>query len=251
MAHTEIRVTIDRPLSEVFTTYTRADAFHWSDMRNVRWTQGRPWEVGSRLHIEFEEMDLVTVDQVLTEFQPNRLVCFISHFGGVTMQSRVQFRAVSEGVTEVHTDLEFVGTFSRIAGVPLKANIERGARRVYAALKRECEQQVGRRQRRSTRVPLSVEIEAQGIDEPVICGGKTVVVNCHGALISTASALLLQTRIEVRVIPTKKRALADVVHIQPGQPRLYGIGLLEPQNIWGLSPPPRDWLASELHGPSE
>lgn len=250
MAHTEIRVTINRPLSEVFAVYTRPDAFHWSDMRNVAWTKGQPWQVGSRLRIEIQDVFAVTVDQVLTDFKPDSLVCFISHFGGVTMQSRVQFRALSDRVTEVHTDLEFVGTFSRMAGVPLRANIERGARRVYEALKHECEQ-VTAAQRRSTRVPFRVGIEALGIAEPVQCRGETVVVNCHGALISTSVALQLRTRIEVRVIPTQKQALADVVHVDPAQPRLCGIGLLEPQNIWGLSLPPRDWLESDSHLASE
>ncbi len=243
MARTEIRVSIERPLAEVFATYTRRDAFHWSDLRNVRWTKGKPWEVGSRLQIELEDAFPVTVDQVLTEIRTNSLVSFISHFGGVTMQSRVQFRALSDNVTEVYTELEFVGTFSRIAGVPLKANIERGARRVYQDLKRECERQVAPKQRRSTRVPLKVNIEAQGIGEPVQTGGETIVVSCHGALISTVVALPLRTRIEVRVVETQKMALADVVHVDAEQPWLCGIGLLQPQNIWGVSSPPQDWPA--------
>jgi hypothetical protein len=54
MAHTEIRVTINRPLSEVFAVYTRPDAFHWSGMRNVAWTKGKPWEVGSRFVSKFK-----------------------------------------------------------------------------------------------------------------------------------------------------------------------------------------------------
>lgn len=250
MAHTEIRVTIYRPLSEVFAVYTRPDAFHWSEMRNVAWSKGKPWEVGSRLRIEIQDVVPVTVDQVLTDFKPGSLVCFISHFGGVTMQSRVQFRALSDRVTEVNTDLEFVGTFSRMAGVPLRANIERGARRVYEALKRECEQ-VTTTQRRSTRVPLRVDIEALGIAEPMQCKGETVIVNCHGALISTPIALQLRKRIEVRVIRTQKHALADVVHVDPARPRLYGIGLVTPQNIWGVPLPPHDWLASDWQAASE
>ncbi len=243
MALTEIRVSIDRPLAEVFATYTRRDAFGWSSMRNVRWTQGKPWEVGSRLHIEFQDMVPVVVDQVLTAFQTNSLVSFISHFGGVTMQSLVQFRSLSDKVTEVHTQLEFVGTFSRIVGVPLRANIERGARHVYEDLKRVCEQQVAPQKRRSTRVPLQIDIEAQGIREKVQTEGKTVVVNCHGALLSTVLALPMRTSIEVHVIQTDRRALADVVDVDTEQPRLCGIGLLQPQNIWGLSSPPGDWLA--------
>jgi hypothetical protein len=95
--------------------------------------------------------------------------------------------------------------------------------------------------RRSTRVRLKVVIEAQGIAEPLTCAGETIVVNRHGALISTAVALRVGMKIEIRVILTDKRAPADVVYVDPEQPRLCGIGLEKPQNIWGLSLPPDDW----------
>jgi hypothetical protein len=95
--------------------------------------------------------------------------------------------------------------------------------------------------RRSTRVRLKVLIEAQGIAEPLTCQGETSVVNIHGALISTAVPLRVGMRIEILVIPTGKRATADVVYVDPDQPRVCGIGLVKPENIWGLSLPPDDW----------
>lgn len=95
--------------------------------------------------------------------------------------------------------------------------------------------------RRSTRVRLKVLIEAQGIAEPLTCQGETIVVNRHGALISTAVALLVGMRIEIHVIPTDKHAPADVVYVDPDRPQVCGIGLVKPQNIWGLPVPPDDW----------
>jgi len=95
--------------------------------------------------------------------------------------------------------------------------------------------------RRSTRVRLRVVIEAHGVTQPSTCEGETIVVNCHGALISTTVMLRVGMRIEVRVIQTDKRALADVVYIDPEQPRICGIGLVQPENIWGLFAPPDDW----------
>jgi|SRR5271169_3465154 len=95
--------------------------------------------------------------------------------------------------------------------------------------------------RRSTRVRLKVIIEAQGIAEPLTCQGETNIVNLHGALISTAVPLRVGMRIEIHVIPTDKHAPADVVYVDPDQPRVCGIGLLKPENIWGLSFPPDDW----------
>ena len=98
-----------------------------------------------------------------------------------------------------------------------------------------------RESRRSTRVRLKVAIEAQGLTEPLTCEGETITVNLHGALLSTAVPLRVGMRIEIRVILTDKRASAEVVYVDPEHPRLCGIGLAKPKNIWGVSLPPDDW----------
>jgi len=84
-------------------------------------------------------------------------------------------------------------------------------------------------------------VEAQGLGEPLQCEGETVVVNFHGALISTAVPLRVGMGIELRVFITGKRARATVVFVDPEQPRFCGIALQQPQNIWGVSLPPADW----------
>jgi hypothetical protein len=98
-----------------------------------------------------------------------------------------------------------------------------------------------RESRRSTRVRLKVEIEARGLSEPLTCEGETLVVNLHGALILTAVALRVGMKISVHVRLTDKRAAAEVVYVDPDQPRHCGINLERPENIWGLSLPPDDW----------
>ena len=99
--------------------------------------------------------------------------------------------------------------------------------------------------RRSTRVRLKVVIEAQGLTEPLTCQGETIVVNLHGALIATDVPLHVGMKIAIHVILTDKRAPAEVVYIDPEQPRHCGIGLTKPRNIWGLSLPPDDWHEGE------
>jgi hypothetical protein len=47
--------------------------------------------------------------------------------------------------------------------------------------------------------------------------------------------------VEIQVILTDKRAAATVVYVDPDQPRHCGIGLEQPQNIWGVSLAPDDW----------
>lgn len=99
--------------------------------------RGRPWEEESRLSIEIDGNS--TVDQVLMHFESNRRVEFISHFAGVTLETRVIFRAASERETEIDVQLEFVGVFSRIAGFAIDKAIQESTRKFFEDLKRECE----------------------------------------------------------------------------------------------------------------
>ena len=92
---------------------------------------------------------------------------------------------------------------------------------------------------------MKIRVEAKGLAEPLTCEGETMVVSLHGALILTTVTLRVGMRIELHVILTDKRALADVVYVDPDQPRQCGIGLLEPNNIWGVSIPPADWATDD------
>ena len=104
---------------------------------------------------------------------------------------------------------------------------------------------IARENRRSTRVRMKVQIAAQAVTEPLTCEGETIVVNLHGALISTATPLRVGMKIEIHVVMTDKHALAQVVYIDPDHPRFCGIGLEKPQNIWGVPLPPQDWSESD------
>lgn len=52
-----------------------------------------------------------------------------------------------------------------------------------------CAESTARENRRSTRVRMQVQIAAQAVTDPLTCEGETIVVNLHGALISTAVPL--------------------------------------------------------------
>ena len=108
-----------------------------------------------------------------------------------------------------------------------------------------CADATARENRRSTRVRMKIRIAAHAMTEPLVCEGETIVVNLHGALISTSIPLRVSMRIEIVVIGTDKRALAQVVYVDPEMPRLCGIGLDKAQNIWGVSLPPDDWQESD------
>jgi hypothetical protein len=95
--------------------------------------------------------------------------------------------------------------------------------------------------RRSARVRLKILIEVQGVTEPLMCEGEIIVVNLHGALILTAVALRIGMKVSIYVQMTDRQAAAEVVYVDPDQPRHCGIKLAKPKNIWGISLPPDDW----------
>ena len=108
-----------------------------------------------------------------------------------------------------------------------------------------------RESRRSTRVSLRVTIDACGISEPLSCEGETIMVNLHGALISTPVVLKVGTIIEIEVYLTGKRARAMIVYVDPNKPLHCGIALAKPENIWGVSLPPDDWREGDSESAPE
>lgn len=98
-----------------------------------------------------------------------------------------------------------------------------------------------RENRRSTRVPLKIDIKVEGGPKSLTCEGETIVVNLHGALISTATGLKVGMKISIHVFLTDKRAAARVVYVNPENPLNCGIELDQPRNIWGVPLPPDDW----------
>jgi len=94
---------------------------------------------------------------------------------------------------------------------------------------------------------MKVVIEAKGATEPWTCDGETIIVNLHGALISTAGPLRKGMKIQIHVFMTNTRGAADVVHVDPERPLLCGVGLQIPENIWGVEAPPDDWQEEDAH----
>jgi hypothetical protein len=92
---------------------------------------------------------------------------------------------------------------------------------------------------------LKVAIEVQGVNEPLKCEGETIIVNLNGALISTDVGLNVGMKVEIQVHVTGKRTQATVVYVDAEHPLECGIGLANPENIWGLALPPEDWFEDE------
>jgi len=95
--------------------------------------------------------------------------------------------------------------------------------------------------RRSTRLPLDVLVEVQG--DGFAYAGETITVNLHGGLIRISAPLNVADRVTVYVHRTGKSARGVVVFADTGSSE-FGLELERPENIWGITSPPRDWTAS-------
>ena len=99
--------------------------------------------------------------------------------------------------------------------------------------------------RRSSRVPLVISLLIAGVHPKTgvrfEAMGKTLVVNRHGALISTISALMVGMRLCITVETSGKSVWARVVWDTAQNEGRYGIELDAPDNPWGISPD--DWVA--------
>lgn len=101
--------------------------------------------------------------------------------------------------------------------------------------------------RRSTRVPLRVAIAIESGAERLRFEGETVVVNLHGALLSTAIGLKVGMKLSIHVYLTDKHSKAHVAYVDPENALRCGVELDQPKNIWGVPLPPADWDETAVH----
>jgi Polyketide cyclase / dehydrase and lipid transport len=136
----EFQIVVNCPLEKVFSIYQ--DIERWSNRSvfgDIRWAQGPPWEPGSRLRIDTRHPIRSTVDQVVTAFERNQRVSYISHVLGITCETRVTFVPVADDRTAVNVGMELVGTLSRALGFAIEPLIEKATKEFFADLKKECE----------------------------------------------------------------------------------------------------------------
>lgn len=110
--------------------------------------------------------------------------------------------------------------------------------------------------RRSSRVAIAIPISISGKDAADIAfkeKARTIVINKHGAKVSTFHHLALGTELTVENQLLGRSAQATVVWLgdrrAPKGPMEIGIQLAEAQNLWGIELPPEDWQEGPPIGP--
>ncbi len=73
------------------------------------WTEGKPWQVGSRLRYVVTQPVAATVSAVVTVFDPPFKIGLLNHSSGVTVQQMVTFTRLNSGVTRAAIVMDAVG----------------------------------------------------------------------------------------------------------------------------------------------
>jgi hypothetical protein len=136
----EFEVAIECRLELVFAIYI--DLARWrnrSIFGDIRWVKGTPWEEGSRLLVETRVPFHNKVDQVVLHCTANDSVSYLSHALGITTETRITFRRISEGQTVIWVRLQMVGKVSRALGFAIEPVILKTTKQYFEDLRRDCE----------------------------------------------------------------------------------------------------------------
>ena len=126
----------------------------------IRWTQGRPWEEGSRLSITTAKPARITLDHVITMCEPGEKVAWIDHAIGVTLEQWVFFDRQPDGGTQVRTWAEFTGITAVIAGRRIKDVLLEFTRIWYGRYAAECDRVAAKRVSTGSKVQPIIEAES-------------------------------------------------------------------------------------------
>ena len=70
---------------------------------DVKWSEGRPWEVGSRLEIQILRPIKAVIDHLIISCEPEHELGWIDRALGVTIGQWVEFEPLRSGGTRVYT----------------------------------------------------------------------------------------------------------------------------------------------------
>jgi hypothetical protein len=83
---------------------------------NIAWTEGRPWEPGSRLQIEVLRPFHAKIEHAITSCVPGKRVGWIDHAMGAALAQWVTFEGLPQGGCRIHTWGDLVHSGRLIAG---------------------------------------------------------------------------------------------------------------------------------------
>lgn len=103
-------VTVPVPVDEAFRAFQNLDRLlNRGIYEEAVWTEGAPWQVGSRLRYLLVQPVRATISAVVTAISPPRSVDLINHALGVTAEQHVSFGPDLKGGTRIRMTMTLVG----------------------------------------------------------------------------------------------------------------------------------------------
>lgn len=99
--------TTPEQLWEAFCDLTRL--LHRGIYSDASWTEGPPWQPGSRLRYVVVKPVAAVVSSVVTLADPPKRISIINHALGITADQIVTFTLAANGITKVTMTMDFVG----------------------------------------------------------------------------------------------------------------------------------------------
>jgi len=99
--------TTPEPLWDAFCDLTRL--LHRGIYSEAAWTEGPPWQPGSRLRYVVVKPVAAVVSAVVTFAEPPKRISIINHALGITADQIVTFALAPNGITKVTMTMDFVG----------------------------------------------------------------------------------------------------------------------------------------------
>ena len=112
----EYSVTVPVPVDAVFQAFQDLERLlHRGIYDEALWTEGAPWQVGSRLRYVIVQPVRTTISAVVTSINPPRAMSLLNQGLGITAEEHVYFGPDLKGGTRVRLTMDFVGKSSEIS----------------------------------------------------------------------------------------------------------------------------------------
>ena len=112
----EYSVTVPVPVDAAFQAFQDLERLlHRGIYDEALWTEGVPWQVGSRLRYVIVQPVRTTISAVVTSISPPRAMSLLNHGLGITAEENVYFGPDLKGGTRVRLTMDFVGKSSEIS----------------------------------------------------------------------------------------------------------------------------------------
>jgi hypothetical protein len=103
-------VTVPVPVDAAFKAFQDLERLlHRGIYNEASWTEGKPWEVGSRVRYVIIKPVAATISGVVTSISPPRAVTLLNHALGVTAEELVSFGPDPKGGTRIRMVMNLVG----------------------------------------------------------------------------------------------------------------------------------------------